>query len=81
MTAVAWFVLTIAVGGLFLISVIVLIRQARGRRARGPFPYPGCVACKVALADDVDDREHHGAHAGQALELHQMAEHTGGPRW
>lgn len=71
-------VLVLSILGLFLLVVALVVDGARRERAEVrqlPRPYPGCPACWLAAADDVSDG------LGRRLELHQLADHTGGVRW
>lgn len=62
----------------FLILIIALVvdgsRRERAALRRRPAPYPGCPACRVALAIDPQGWE-------DPLERHQAAEHARGVRW
>lgn len=62
---------------LILLTVLGVYNQRHFVVRRRPRPYPGCVACKVADADD------DAADSGRLgyLGLHQEREHTGGVRW
>lgn len=69
--------LVLSIAGLLVLVAVLAVAGAGGPSLphRRPRPYPGCPACQVASANDVtwpDD---------SSLELHQLADHTGGPRW
>ncbi len=59
----------------FVVLAVLLMKAGRRERARRPIPYPGCVACQVAFQSDAFRP------GDNWLELHQVAEHTGGVRW
>ncbi len=76
--ATALAMLLVAILGFLVLIVAMLLYASRHLVVRRrPRPYPGCVACKVADADD------DAADSGRLgyLGLHQEREHTGGVRW
>lgn len=69
--------LVLSIAGLLALVVVLAVAGGRGDAAlprRRPRPYPGCPACEFQASCDAVD-------AGDALEHHQAAEHTGGIRW